>query len=40
MNVLFPFELREPMDGFWILIGIMVAFTSGLLYWFKKIKLL
>ncbi len=40
MNVLFPFDLRETMVGFWIFIGIMVSCTSLLLYWFRKIKLL
>lgn len=40
MNVLFPFDLRETMVGFWIFIGLMVACTSLLLYWFRKIRLL
>ncbi len=40
MNVLFPFDLRESMLGFWILIAVMVLSGSALLYWFRKIKLL
>ena len=40
MNVLFPFALRETMIGFWILLAVMLIGAGGLIFWFKKIKLL
>lgn len=40
MNVLFPFDLRESMTGFWILLAVMIISAIGLIIWFKKVKLL
>jgi magnesium transporter len=40
MNVQFPLSLRETIEGFWILMGVMMAGGILLLLWFRKIKLL
>lgn len=40
MNVKFPLSLRETIEGFWILMGTMLAGGILLVIWFRKIKLL
>ena len=40
MNVKFPLSLRETIEGFWILMGTMLAGGVMLVIWFRKIKLL
>jgi len=40
MNVKFPLALRETIEGFWILMGIMAVGGFLLILWFRKIRLL